>query len=127
MTTASGSATPLLLAVVAAGLALVVAIGDIAGYIGAGMQAATAADAAALAAAPVTFDAFGTIRTPRLEAQAFAVANGASLVTCHCPVDRSWNPRTVEVIVERPVRLVLFGSRKVRAVGRAEFLPAELR
>ena len=103
------------------------ALSDIAGYIAVGMQAATAADAAALAAAPVTFDSFGTIRTPRLEAQAFAEANGASLVSCRCPVDRSWNARTVEVIVERSVRLVLFGSRNVRAIGRAEFVPAEIR
>ena len=125
--TDAGSATPLLLGVVSAGLVLALALGDIAGYIAVGMQAATAADAAALAAAPVIFDSFGTIRTPRLEAQAFAEANGASLVSCRCPVDRSWNPRTVEVIVERSVRLVLFGSRNVRAIGRAEFVPAEIR
>lgn len=126
MSTAEGAATLLLLGVVATGMALALLVADVAGYIAAGTAASTAADAAALAAAPVTFRSFGKATTPRREATRFAEANGASLVFCRCAVDRSWNRRIVEVVVERPLRLILFGRRTVRAVGRAEFVPTLL-
>lgn len=89
------------------------------------LEAATAADAAALAAAPVTFAAFGARGSPSQEAARFASLNGARLVGCRCPVDRSWRRRTVEVVVEREVELPL-GRWAVRSVGRAEFVPLRL-
>ena len=101
-------------------------VADVGGYLSAGLQAATGADAAALAAAPLTFQDFGPGSSPSAAAAEFAARNGNSLVTCRCPRDHSWTPRIVEVVVEREVRLLLFGSRRVRAVGRAEFVPTRL-
>lgn len=121
-----GAATPLLLAVAAFVALLAVGIGDVALLIGAQLQAAAAADAAALAAAPVTFDAFGARAGPAAEARRFAEANGARLLRCRCPVDRSWEPRTVVVEVARSVSVPGWGRVTVRAVSTAEFEPSRL-
>lgn len=111
-------------------LVLVLVLGVGIGAVGAGVagyvQAAGAADAAALAAAPVTFRPFGARGSPAQEAARFASANGTRLVRCSCRVDRSWNKRTVTVIVERPVMLPGLGSFEVRATSRATFEPAAL-
>jgi hypothetical protein len=117
----------LLLGTVAFGLLLAVVVADVGRYLAAGVNAATAADAAALAAAPVTFRSFGSGTHPRGEAARYAGANGAALISCVCPVDRSWRKRVVEVVVETRLRLSLFGHRTVRAIGRAEFVPTMLR
>ncbi|MFV9672160.1 MAG: pilus assembly protein TadG-related protein [Acidimicrobiia bacterium] len=121
-----GSAAVLLLAV--AGLVLVLALGvaDAGIAFSARLQAAAAADAAALAAAPVTFRPFGAAGSPAMEARRRAAANGAVLTKCSCPVDRSWRPRVVEVVVERRVELFGLGTITVRASSRAEFAPAAL-
>lgn len=112
--------------VVAASVLAALAVGDIVGYVASGSAAATAADAAALAAAPLTFREFGTSATPTAEARRFAALNGAELVACDCSIDRSWNPRTVEVVVARTVHFALFGDRVVHALGRARFVPTNL-
>lgn len=101
-------------------------VGDVAVVMQARAQAMAAADAAALAAAPVTFSGFGSGGGPVAEAARFATANGAALVTCECPVDHTWRPRTVRVVVSVPVDFTLFGSRTVPASSRAEFVPTEL-
>lgn len=88
--------------------------------------AATAADAAALAAAPVTFRPFGARGSPRSEATRFAKANGATLVTCTCRIDRSWSARTVSVTVSRKVGLPFVGQLSIRATSRAIFDPSAL-
>ena len=103
------------LAVVAAGQHLV-------GY----ARAQTAADAAALAAAPVTFRPFGASGTARHEAALLAAANGATLVACRCPEDPSWESRTVTVTVRVDHRVILFGLRHAEASSRAEFVPTKL-
>lgn len=95
-------------------------------YLAAAGTAQTGADAAALAAAPVTFRPFGATGTARQEAARFAEENDVWLVSCTCRHDPSWAARSVEVRVARNVRLLLFGSRRVEAVGRAEFAPAML-
>jgi len=89
-------------------------------------QAANAADAAALAAAPVTFRPFGATGGPAAEASHFAAANGATLIRCLCASDPSFAARVVEVEVKVRVGLPVLGSREVRATGRAEFKPAQL-
>lgn len=94
----------------------------IAGYV----QAAGAADSAALAAAPVTFQSFGARGSPAHEASRFASANGTRLVSCDCLVDRSWNERTVTVVVARSVAVPALGNFEVRATSRATFEPAAL-
>jgi Cys-tRNA(Pro)/Cys-tRNA(Cys) deacylase len=87
-------------------------------------RAVAAADAAALAAAPVTFRPFGASGSPADEAQRLAAEHGATLLRCDCPIDPSWSPRVVEV--EVAVTVEMFGSHTVRAVSRAEFDPVRL-
>lgn len=117
--------------VLLAGVAMVVALlgatlGFTGAYLRARVEATAAADAAALAAAPVTFLPFGADGAPIDEAARFAALNGAELVSCACPVDRSWDARTVTVEVARPIRLGPFGTVRVTARSRAEFVPALL-
>ncbi|MEE8485665.1 MAG: hypothetical protein V3S38_03810 [Acidimicrobiia bacterium] len=107
-------------------LMLALAIGAVGAGFAGYVQAAGAADAAALAAAPVTFRPFGATGTPGQEAARFAAANGTRLVRCSCPVDRSWNQRTVTVVVERSVNVLALGRFTVRATSRATFEPAAL-
>lgn len=85
-----------------------------------------AADAAALAAAPVTFRSFGGRGTPEAEARHFADLNGAALVRCDCPIDRTYATRTVVVEVERRVAVVGIYDTTVRATSAAEFEPVQL-
>ena len=61
-----------------------------------------------------------------METVGFSAMNGAALVTCRCRTDRSWRPRTIEVVVERSVRLIGGWVITVRARSRAEFSPLEL-
>lgn len=109
---------------------VLVAMGLLVGTVGqaasAWSRAHTAADAAALAAAPVTFRGFGSEGGPAAEAARFAAANGARLVRCTCAIDRSWSARTVEVVVAVDEHIFLVGPREIRAVARAEFSPVEL-
>ncbi len=119
-----GAATLPLVGVIAVVVVLTVGIVDVGRYLAARAQAVAAADAAALAAAPVTFRPFGARGSPVAEASRFASANGARLVSCGCSVDRSLARREVEVLVVVPVRLLMLGAHTVRASGRAEFAPA---
>jgi len=82
-------------------------------------SAQTAADAAALAVAPVTF--LGG--DPPEEAARLAQANEARLLSFRCDVDRSWSVRIVRVEVAVAVDVILIGPRTVRAVAAAEFDP----
>jgi secretion/DNA translocation related TadE-like protein len=88
--------------------------------------AQSAADAAALAAAPVTFRPFGAMAGPSEEARRFAESNGARLVSCRCTQDPTWAPRTVEVEVEVIADVLGLGSGRVQAVAAAEFIPLAL-
>jgi Cys-tRNA(Pro)/Cys-tRNA(Cys) deacylase len=114
------------LAAAIAGLLALLATAVVAGgVVSAGRgRAVAAADAAALAAAPVTFRPFGATGSPADEAQRLAAEHGATLLRCDCPVDSSWSPRVVEV--EVAVTVEMFGSHTVRAVSRAEFDPVRL-
>ena len=116
----------LLVGVAALALLLAAALGAVGAYLRVRVEAVAAADAAALAAAPVTFLPFGAQGTAADEAARFAAANGARLLWCACPPDPSWEPRTVTLEVAREVRLWPAGSLTVTAMGRAEFLPALL-
>jgi hypothetical protein len=107
-------------------LVMIVAVGSVGGAIGAYTKASAAADAAALAAAPVTFRPFGASGSPVHEAALFARANGAVVVSCQCPIDRSWDTRTVVVTVARTVSVMGIGTVRVRATSRATFEPAAL-
>jgi secretion/DNA translocation related TadE-like protein len=121
-----GGAGVLLLGVAGLVLLLAASLGAVGAYLRARVEAVAAADAAALAAAPVTFLPFGAQGTPMDEAARFAAANGVRLVSCACPVDGSWEARTVTVRVAKEARLWPVGSVTVTAVSRAEFEPALL-
>jgi secretion/DNA translocation related TadE-like protein len=121
-----GSAAVATLGVAGVVLVLTVAVADVGIYLAARLQAAAAADAAALAAAPVTFAPFGGSGSPVAEAAHYAAANGTRLVSCACAIDRSFDPRTVTVAVSRRVSVPVLGIFTVTATSRAEFAPAAL-
>ncbi|MEK7253097.1 MAG: Rv3654c family TadE-like protein [Actinomycetota bacterium] len=121
-----GSAAVALLGVIAVALVLAVGLAAVGTWLRARTEANAAADAAALAAAPVTFLPFGAKGTPAEEAARFAAINDTRLVWCVCPPDPSWEPRTVEVEVEREVEIWPLGTFVVKGRGRAEFVPALL-
>ena len=114
----------LALAVVLLVLGLLLA--DLSIYLGARSRAQVAADAAALAAAPVTFRPFGADGTAAEEAHRFASVNGGVLIECRCSHDRSWRSRTVTVLVSVPADLVLLGSTAATAWSSADFDPIGL-
>ena len=116
----------LLVGVAALVLLLTAGLGAVGAYLNVRVQVSAAADAAALAAAPVTFMPFGATGTPTDEAARFARLNGADLDSCVCPLDTSWEPRTVRVEVSRMVSIWPVGRIRVSAVSRAEFVPALL-
>ena len=118
-----GSVTVLVLGVIALTAVLGMMLGTVGQFLTARSQAQTAADAAALAAAPLTFRPYGSERGPAGEAARLAAANGAQLVRCDCSTDRSFAVRVVEVEVVREVSLLVLGTHKVRAVAAAEFTP----
>lgn len=121
MTAEGGSASVLVATSLALLVVLVAATADAGRLVVARATAQTAADAAALAAAPATFRPAG--RSPDEEASAHARANEARLVGCTCPVDPAWRARTVtvKVVVDLPVGPLGVGS--VPAVAAAEFDP----
>lgn len=118
-----GAASVAALGVVALALLVAASVGAVGQLLAARLQAGAAADAAALAAAPITFAAYGAAGDAASEAARFAEANGARLVSCHCAPDPSPAPRSVEVVVERRVTVLLFAEVAVRATSRAEFAP----
>ena len=86
-------------------------------------QAIAAADAAALAAAPATFPPVAGGATPVALARVLAEANGATLVSCVCPLLTTFEARRVQVTVAIPVDLPMLGLRWVHASSAAEFTP----
>ena len=99
---------------------------DVAHLVTARANLVTAADAAALAAAPLTFSPFGTEGSPSRVAADTAAANGADLVVCECGKDPTWATRRVIVTVTRSVDLLLLGGRRLSATSSAEFQPVAL-
>lgn len=86
-------------------------------------RAIAAADAAALAAAPMTFPPVAGKGSPVLAASTLAHANGARLVACECFQLATFEPRQVVVTVAISVDLPLVGLRWVQASSAAEFVP----
>ena len=86
-------------------------------------RAVTAADAAALAAAPLTFPALALDDDPVKAAASVASANQARLVRCACQILETFDPRSVEVEVEVTGWVVIVGEVLVRASSRAEYVP----
>lgn len=126
MNTQRGAAALLVAALLAVGVLLALLVTDIARVATARTHATTAADAAALAAAPLTFSAFGSRTDPVQAAEDLAQANGAELVECRCLVDRTWDVRVVVAVVAIDVDLLLVPDRRVEAAAAAEFRPVLL-
>ena len=126
MTQERGSVSVLGLVIVAAGLVFAVAIIGGGQLLTARARAVNAADAAALAAAPVTFRSFGATGTPLDEGRLFAEANGAQLARCTCPANTTYADRTV--LIEVSVAIDVLGWRQaiVSATSAAEFRPVVL-
>lgn len=104
---------------------LVMVAGGLAGVgrlIAAHVQATTAADAAALAAAPLTF----LVGDPEAEAGRYASENGFRLVSCRCPHDPGFHVRVVTIEVAKEVDLGLLGRHRIGARAAAEFDPMDL-
>jgi len=101
-------------------------VADLSLYLGARARAQVAADAAALAAAPVTFRPFGAAGSAADEARRFAARNGATLIECRCAPDPTWRSRAVMVHVSVSADLVLFGVTEATAWSSAEFDPTRL-
>lgn len=118
--TERGALTIMTAAIMSLLLALGMALVDVTKLLAVRAGVEAAADAAALAAAPLTFVPGSS---PAGEAASFATANGARLIDCRCRVDRSWRVRTVEVMVEAEARLMILGRHTVRVASRAEFDP----
>jgi hypothetical protein len=85
-------------------------------------RAQLAADAAALAAAPMTFPPIADM-SPDQAAATLASANGAQVWSCACAIVEDFEPRSVEVEVSLATRVVLVGEVEIRAASRAEFIP----
>ncbi len=115
-----------MLALAAVVVILGLLIADVSIYLGARARAQVAADAAALAAAPVTFRPFGAVGSAVDEARRFAAGNGGTLLECRCAQDQSWRSRTVTVLVSVPADLVLLGATQVTAWSSADFDPTRL-
>jgi secretion/DNA translocation related TadE-like protein len=118
--TERGSASVAAMALIVVTLVVGMAVVDVTSLLAARLQAEAAADAAALAAAPLTFLGGSD---PRTEAARLAGANGAGLRACRCPIDRSLAVRVVEVEVEVPVATMAVGRHLVVVRSRAEFDP----
>jgi secretion/DNA translocation related TadE-like protein len=97
-----------------------IALLDVTAVLSARNRAQTAADAAALAAAPATFHPGLPAREA---ARRMAEANGARLMRCRCPMDGRPMPRIVLVSTEVIAKLWLWDDIRVRAASRAEFSP----
>jgi uncharacterized membrane protein len=122
----SGAAGIITAALVAISVVLALLVGDVSRLMEERARLTTAADAAALAAAPLTFSSFGSRGSSHAEAATIAATNGAYLLRCDCEVDRSWSARTVIVTVGVSVDLPLLGHHELTAVAAAEFRPTAL-
>ncbi|CAN5880511.1 hypothetical protein BH23ACT5_BH23ACT5_05510 [soil metagenome] len=117
-----GSATLLTVALLSTLVMVAAGMAGVSRLVVAHVQATVAADAAALAAAPLTF--LGG--HPAREAATHAAVNGATLVSCRCSADPRPVIRTVTVEVVSHIELPVFGRIPVRARAAAEFDPLRL-
>lgn len=85
-----------------------------------------AAEAGALAAAPVTFRPFGAAGSPTDEATRLVRSNGATLVRCDCRPDPGYGARTVIVTATANVNVMGLRETRIEATAAAEFRPVDL-
>lgn len=121
-----GSVTVFAVGVLLFGFLLVVALAGVGQVLVVRSRVVTAAEAGALAAAPVTFRPFGAAGSATAEAARLVRANGAELLSCSCAHDPGYAPRTVTVTVRLPVTVLGLGEMTLEATAAAEFRPVAL-
>lgn len=121
-----GSVSTLLVAVMFLGCVLLVAITGVGQFLVARERVVTAAEAGALAAAPVTFRPFGASGSAADEADRLVRANGAMLLRCDCPPDPTYYPRTATVTARSTVAILGFREVELEYTAAAEFRPVDL-
>jgi hypothetical protein len=117
-----GTATILMIGMCALVATVGVATAALGALFDAREQAATAAEAAALAAAVATYPPVGA-GSPEPLAAEYASRNGARMVSCWCPVDGALRARVVAVTVALTADIPVFGEVLVGKTARAEFDP----
>ena len=122
MTGEGGGATILVIALCAFVATVGVGTASIGALFDAREQAATAAEAAALAAAVATYPPTGAGSPQKLAAE-YAALNGARMVSCWCDVDSTLQARVVAITVSLTADVPLFGEVLVGKTARAEFDP----
>ena len=108
------------------GFVLAAALAGIGQVVLARAKVVTAAEAGALAAAPVTFRPFGASGSPTAEAARLVRANGAVLVRCSCAYDPGYDPRTAVVTARLRTAVLGMGEITLEATAAAEFSPVAL-
>ena len=121
-----GSAAIAAVGVVVLGFVLMVGLAGVGQVVLARAKVVAAAEAGALAAAPVTFRPFGATGSPSAEADRLVRANGARLVRCSCPYDTGYGPRTVVVTARSRTTVLGFREMTLEATAAAEFSPVAL-
>jgi hypothetical protein len=118
----SGSSVALMAGLIGVLVAISVAVVGLGLAYSARAQDQAASDAAALAAAVGTYPPAAP-GPPVQRARQIAVANGARVVSCSCPVDLSLGRRVVTVVTLVSIDVPVFGHLDVEATSRAEFDP----
>lgn len=121
-----GSVTVFAVGVLVLAFLLVVGLAGIGQVLVARNKVVTAAEAGALAAAPVTFRPFGASGSATAEAAELVRANGAELVACSCDHNPGYDPRTATVTARLLVTVLGFRKITLEATAAAEFRPVAL-
>lgn len=121
-----GSVTVFAIAAIVLALVLMTGATAVGQVLVARNRVVAAAEAGALAAAPVTFRPFGATGSAIDEAARLVRSNGATLVRCACPPDRRYGPRTVVVTARAYVDVLGLREMSVEATAAAEFRPVAL-
>ena len=126
MSSDQGSVTLFAIGAVVLALTLMVAVTAVGQVLIARNRVIAAAEAGALAAAPVTFRPFGARGSAVDEAARIVNANGATLVRCDCSPDPGYSRRTVTVTAMVNVNVLGLRETRMEATAVAEFRPVAL-
>ena len=121
-----GSVTVFAIAAIVLALVLMAGATAVGQVLVARNRVTAAAEAGALAAAPVTFRPFGATGSAIDEAARLVRANGATLLRCDCRPDRGYDPRTVAVTATVTVDVLGIREVSMEATAVAEFRPVAL-
>ena len=121
-----GSVTVFAIGALALALVLMAGVTAIGQVVIARNRVTAAAEAGALAAAPVTFRPFGAAGSATDEAARMVRSNGATLIRCDCRPDPGYNPRTATVTAMVKVNVMGLRETRIEASAVAEFRPVAL-